>query len=98
MDKPDSVKNVIDLIDNARIAKKKLEGKEVENHTVERDPALFRRKRKSRKKENSIEKEKKQKPKKETLAKAKPSKNKSDIVKKEKKIKKEQIKKIKRLK
>ena len=86
MDKPDSVKNVIDLIDNARIAKMKLEGKE-ENHNTERDPALFRRKRKSKKRENSIENEKKQSPKKESLAKAKSSKAKikSDKIKKEKK-------------
>ena len=72
MDKSDSVKNVIDLIDNARIAKKKLEDTDI---SEQRDMALFRRKRKSRKKvENKANNEKKNPKNDKELAKIKSSK------------------------
>ena len=82
MNKSDSVKNVIDLIDNARIAKMKTEDDTSEKK--ERDMTLFRRKRKSRKKVENVENIKQQSPKKEKkLAKEKSSntENKSKVKK-----------------
>ena len=86
MDKSDSVKNVIDLIDNARMAKQK----DI-SEPKERDMALFRRKRKSRKR---VENNENQNPKKEKkLAKSKSSKaeNKPEKTKKDKAKSKEKI-------
>ncbi len=86
MDKSDSVKNVIDLIDNARMAKQK----DI-SEPKERDMALFRRKRKSRKR---VENNENQNPKKEKkLAKLKSSKaeNKPEKTKKDKAKSKEKI-------
>ena len=93
MDKSDSVKNVIDLIDNARIAKKKLEDTDI-SEPKERDMTLFRRKRKSRKKVENTTNNEKQNPKKDKkLAKLKSSKAESKLekTKKDKAISKEKI-------
>ena len=86
MDKSDSVKNVIDLIDNARMAKQK----DI-SEPKERDMALFRRKRKSRKR---VENNENQNPKNEKkLAKLKSSEaeSKSEKTKKDKANSKEKI-------
>ena len=86
MDKSDSVKNVIDLIDNARMAKQK----DI-SEPKERDMALFKRKRKSRKR---VENNENQNPKNEKkLAKLKSSEaeSKSEKTKKDKANSKEKI-------